>query len=294
MIPFFIFYSMFGFQRIGDLLWAAGDMQARGFLLGGTSGRTTLAGEGLQHQDGHSHLLAATVPNCLSYDPTYAYELAVILHQGLTRMVEKQEGVFYYITLTNENYAHPPRPEGVDEGILKGMYLFRDGGAGVKVRLLGSGAILNEVIAAADRLENDFGIAVDIWNVTSFTELRREGLACERWNGLHPDSLQRISYVESCLASREGPVVAATDYMRSYADQIRAFVPRRYVVLGTDGFGRSDTRERLRRFFEVDCDYITLAALTVLAEEGTAPSALVSEALEKYGIDPERPDPAVS
>ena len=294
MIPFFIFYSMFGFQRIGDLLWAAGDMQARGFLLGGTSGRTTLAGEGLQHQDGHSHLLAATVPNCLSYDPSYAYELAVILHQGLTRMVEKQEGVFYYITLTNENYAHPPRAEGVDEGILKGMYLFRDGGAGVKVRLLGSGAILNEVIAAADRLENDFGIAADIWSVTSFTELRREGLACERWNGLHPDSLQRISYVESCLASREGPVVAATDYMRSYADQIRAFVPRRYVVLGTDGFGRSDTRERLRQFFEVDRDYITLAALTVLAEEGTAPSALVSEALEKYGIDPERPDPAVS
>ena len=294
MIPFFIFYSMFGFQRIGDLIWAAGDMQARGFLLGGTSGRTTLAGEGLQHQDGHSHLLAATVPNCLSYDPTYAYELAVILHQGLTRMVEKQEGVFYYITLTNENYAHPPRPKGVDEGILKGMYLFRDGGAGVKVRLLGSGAILNEVIAAADRLENDLGIAADIWSVTSFTELRREGLACERWNGLHPDSVRRISYVESCLASRDGPVVAATDYMRSYADQIRAFVPRRYVVLGTDGFGRSDTRERLRRFFEVDRDYITLAALTVLAEEGTVPRGVVSEALEKYGIDPERLDPAVS
>ena len=294
MIPFFIFYSMFGFQRIGDLIWAAGDMQARGFLLGGTSGRTTLAGEGLQHQDGHSHLLAATVPNCLSYDPTYAYELAVILHQGLTRMVEKQEGVFYYITLTNENYAHPPRPEGVDEGILKGMYLFRDGGAGVKLRLLGSGAILNEVIAAADRLENEFGIAADIWSVTSFTELRREGLACERWNGLHPDSVRRISYVESCLTSRDGPVVAATDYMRSYADQIRAFVPRRYVVLGTDGFGRSDTRERLRRFFEVDRDYITLAALTVLAEEGTVPRGVVSEALKKYGIDPERPDPAVS
>ena len=294
MIPFFIFYSMFGFQRVGDLLWAAGDMQARGFLLGGTSGRTTLAGEGLQHQDGHSHLLAATVPNCVSYDPTYAFELAVILHQGLTRMVEKQEGVFYYITLTNENYAHPPRPEGVDEGILKGMYLFRDGGAGVKVRLLGSGAILNEVIAAADRLENDLGIAADVFSVTSFTELRREGLACERWNGLHPDSVRRVSYVESCLASREGPVVAATDYMRSYADQIRAFVPGRYVVLGTDGYGRSDTRERLRRFFEVDRDYITLAALTVLAEEGTVPRGVVSEALEKYGIDPEKPDPAVS
>jgi len=294
MIPFFIFYSMFGFQRIGDLIWAAGDMQARGFLLGGTSGRTTLAGEGLQHQDGHSHLLAATVPNCLSYDPTYAYELAVILHHGLTRMVEKQEGVFYYITLTNENYAHPPRPEGVDEGILKGMYLFRDGGAGAKLRLLGSGAILNEVIAAADRLENELGIAADIWSVTSFTELRREGLACERWTGLHPDSVRRISYVESCLASRDGPVVAATDYMRGYADQIRAFVPGRYVVLGTDGFGRSDTRERLRRFFEVDRDYITLAALTVLAEEGTVPRGVVAEALEKYGIDPERPDPAVS
>ena len=294
MIPFFIFYSMFGFQRIGDLIWAAGDMQARGFLLGGTSGRTTLAGEGLQHQDGHSHLLAATVPNCLSYDPTYAYELAVILHQGLTRMVRKQEGVFYYITLTNENYAHPPRPQGVDEGILKGMYLLRDGGAGVKVRLLGSGAILNEVIAAADRLENDLGIAADVFSVTSFTELRREGLACERWNGLHPDSVRRIGYVESCLASRDGPVVAATDYMRSYADQIRAFVPGRYVVLGTDGFGRSDTRERLRRFFEVDRDYITLAALTVLAEEGTVPRGVVSEALEKYGIDPEKIDPAVS
>ncbi len=294
MIPFFIFYSMFGFQRIGDLIWAAGDMQARGFLLGGTSGRTTLEGEGLQHQDGHSHLLAATVPNCLSYDPTYAYELAVLLHQGLTRMVKKQEGVFYYITLTNENYAHPPRPEGVDEGILKGMYRFREGGAGAKVQLLGSGAILNEVIAAADRLQADFGVAADVWSMTSFTELRREGLACERWNGLHPESAPRLSYVESCLASRDGPVVAATDYMRSYADQIRAFVPRRYVVLGTDGFGRSDTRERLRRFFEVDRDSITIAALKALADEGAVPRGVIPEAMGKYGIDPEKPDPAVS
>ncbi len=294
MIPFFVFYSMFGFQRIGDLIWAAGDMQARGFLLGGTSGRTTLAGEGLQHQDGHSHLMAATVPNCISYDPTYAYELAVILHRGLVRMLEEQESVFYYITLTNENYAHPPRPEGVDDGILKGMYLVRDGGAGAKLRLLGSGAILNEVIAAAEQLDRDFGIAADVFSVTSFTELRREGLAAERWNGLHPDSPPRRSYVESCLAGRSGPVVAATDYLRSYADQIRAFVPGRYVVLGTDGFGRSDTRERLRRFFEVDRDYITVAALKVLADEGHVPRDVVSQAIEKYGIDPERPDPAMN
>ncbi len=293
MIPFFIFYSMFGFQRIGDLIWAAGDMQARGFLLGGTSGRTTLAGEGLQHQDGHSHLLAATVPNCRSYDPAYAYELAVILNRGLVRMVEERQGVFYYITLLNENYAHPSRPAGVDEGILKGMYRIRDGGGGAKVRLLGSGAILNEVIAAADRLDRDFGIAVDIWSVTSFTELRREGLATERWNGLHPESARRESYVESCLAGKAGPVVAATDYMRSYADQIRPFVPGRYVVLGSDGFGRSDTRERLRRFFEIDRDYITVAALRAMGDEGAVARGVVSKAIEKYGIDPEKPDPAI-
>jgi pyruvate dehydrogenase E1 component len=294
MIPFYIFYSMFGFQRIGDLAWAAGDMQARGFLLGGTAGRTTLAGEGLQHQDGHSHLLASTIPNCISYEPSFAYELAVIIHAGLKRMVERQENVFYYITLMNENYAHPPKPEGIDEAIVKGMYLFKDGGdKTLKVQLLGSGTILNEVIAGAALLSQDFGVATDIWNVTSFTELRREGLSISRWNRQHPEAAPRLSYVETCLRDHKGPVVAATDYMKVYADQICPFIPNRpYLVLGTDGYGRSDTRAKLRRFFEVDRYYIAVAALKALADEGRIKPAQVTEAIKKYGLDPEKPDPA--
>ncbi len=246
-IPFYIYYSMFGFQRIGDLAWAAGDMLARGFLLGGTAGRTTLNGEGLQHQDGHSHLQSALIPNCVAYDPAFAYELAVIVHDGLHRMYVNQENRFYYITVMNENYAHPAMPEGAQEGIVKGMYLFKEAGK-PKVQLLGSGTILREVIAAAELLKKDFGVDADIWSVTSFNELRRDGLDCERWNMLHPEAERRASYVEQCLAGRNGPAIAATDYIKSYADQIRPYVAGRYKVLGTDGFGRSDTREKLRRF----------------------------------------------
>ena len=292
MIPFYIYYSMFGFQRIGDLAWAAGDIRARGFLIGGTAGRTTLAGEGLQHQDGHSHILASTIPNCISYDPTYAYELAVIIHDGLRRMVEQEEDVYYYITVMNENYPHPALPEGSEEGILKGMYLLQEGeGEGTRVQLLGSGAILREVIGAGELLQEDFGITADIWSVTSFNELRREALDLERWNMLHPESAARIPWVSRCLAGRPGPVVAASDYMRAYADQIRHYVPHHYRVLGTDGFGRSDTREKLRRFFEVNRYYITVAALKSLADEGRIEARQVSEAIRKYGIDPEKPNP---
>ncbi|WP_422880127.1 pyruvate dehydrogenase (acetyl-transferring), homodimeric type [Nocardioides aromaticivorans] len=294
MIPFYIYYSMFGFQRIGDLAWAAGDMRARGFLLGGTAGRTTLNGEGLQHEDGHSHLQAAMIPNCVSYDPTYAYELAVIVADGLRRMYVEQEDVFYYLTLMNENYEHPAMPEGVEEGILKGLYRLRAGkGRGnAKVNLLGSGTILNEVVAAADLLAADFGIKADVWSAPSFTELRRDGLATERWNMLHPLEEQRTSYVEQCLGAKPVPVVAATDYMKSYADQIRPFVPGRYTVLGTDGFGRSDYRRNLRHHFEVDRHHVVVAALSSLAAEGTVPGDVVAQAIEKYGIDPDRPDPA--
>ncbi|MFQ5755992.1 MAG: pyruvate dehydrogenase (acetyl-transferring), homodimeric type [Acidiferrobacterales bacterium] len=295
MVPFYVFYSMFGFQRVGDLAWAAGDMQARGFLIGGTAGRTTLAGEGLQHQDGHSHLIAATIPNCVAYDPTFAYELAVIIQDGLRRMFQEQENVYYYITTMNENYPHPAMPKGAEPGILKGMYLFRGSAGGKKktphVQLLGSGTILREVIAAAELLQKDFGVTADIWSATSFTELRREGLALERWNMLHPDAKPRVSYIEQSLAGREGPVIAASDYMKSFADQIRPFVPQRYVVLGTDGFGRSDTRKQLRKFFEVDRYYIGVAALKALAAEGKIPIAKVNEAIKKYDIDPDRPDP---
>ena len=295
MIPFFIFYSMFGFQRVGDLAWAAADMQARGFLIGGTAGRTTLAGEGLQHQDGHSHLIAATIPNCVAYDPTFAYELAVIIQDGLRRMFQEQENVYYYITTMNENYPHPAMPKGAEPGILKGMYLFRGSSGGKKktphVQLLGSGTILREVIAAAELLQKDFGVTADIWSATSFNELRREGLALERWNMLHPDAKPRVSYIEQCLAGREGPVIAASDYMKSFADQIRPFVPQRYVVLGTDGFGRSDTRKQLRKFLEVDRYYISVAALKALADVGMIPIAKVNEAIKKYDIDPDRPDP---
>ena len=293
MIPFYIFYSMFGFQRVGDLAWAAGDMRCRGFLLGGTSGRTTLNGEGLQHADGHSHILASVIPNCVAYDPTFAYEVAVILQEGLRRMLKEQEDVFYYVTLMNENYSHPAMPEGSREGILRGMYLFQQGGdsKSPRVQLLGSGTILREAIAAADLLKNDFGVDADVWSVPSFTELRREGLEVERWNMLHPTSPQRRSYVETCLADRRGPAVAVTDYIKAFADQIRPYVPRRYRVLGTDGFGRSDYRKRLRSFFEVDRYYVALAALKALADEKQIPASKVDAAIKKYNIDPEKPNP---
>ncbi len=286
MIPFYIYYSMFGFQRIGDLAWAAGDMRARGFMLGGTAGRTTLNGEGLQHEDGHSHIQAGLIPNCISYDPTFAYELAVIVQDGLKRMYVEQEDVFYYITLMNENYAHPAMPAGAEEGILKGMYLLRDGGdSAVKVQLMGSGTILNEVIAAADLLRNDFGIASDIWSVTSFNELARDGRAASRHNLLNPQAPAQASYVETALAGREGPFVAATDYIRAYAEQVREWVPGRYVVLGTDGFGRSDSRAKLREFFEVDRYHVAVAALSALAREGKVDAARVAEAIKRYGVN---------
>ncbi|TDJ68117.1 MAG: pyruvate dehydrogenase (acetyl-transferring), homodimeric type [Proteobacteria bacterium] len=290
MIPFYIYYSMFGFQRVGDLAWAAGDMQARGFLLGGTAGRTTLAGEGLQHQDGSSHILASAIPNCIAYDPTFAYELAVIIHHGMQRMFAEQENVFYYITVMNENYPQPPLPDGAMDGILAGMYLL-DRRDDATVQLLGSGAILREVIAAAALLESDFGIAANTWSVTSFNELRREGLDCERWNMLHPTASRRASYVETMLGDHAGPVVAATDYMKIYADQIREFVPHRYRALGTDGFGRSDSRMKLRQFFEVNRFYICVAALKALADDDRIEQRVVAQAIEKFGIDPEKPNP---
>jgi pyruvate dehydrogenase E1 component len=297
MIPFYIYYSMFGFQRIGDLAWAAGDMRARGFLLGATAGRTTLNGEGLQHEDGHSHILASTIPNCVSYDPTFAYEVAVIVQDGLRRMYQEQEDVYYYITLMNENYEHPGLPDGAEAGIVKGMYLFREAPASPKagphVQLLGSGTILREVIAAADLLA-EYGVSADIWSCPSFTELRREGLETERWNMLHPDQPERKSFVEQCLDGRDGPVIAATDYMRSFADQIRPFVRCRYKVLGTDGFGRSDYRRKLRAFFEVDRHYVTVAALRALAQDGKIKPATVTEAIQKFGLDPEKPSPVKS
>ncbi|MBV8129205.1 MAG: pyruvate dehydrogenase (acetyl-transferring), homodimeric type, partial [Planctomycetaceae bacterium] len=296
MIPFYLFYSIFGFQRVGDLAWAAGDVRSRGFLIGGTAGRTTLNGEGLQHEDGHSHLISATIPNCISYDPTFSYELAVIIQDGLRRMYEKQEDVYYYITVMNENYEHPAMPDGVEDAIIKGMYRFKQGQAGSKeaprVQLLGSGTILREVIAAADLLVNDFGVVADVWSVPSFTELRREAIEVERWNTLHPTETPRKSHVEACLGEREGPVIAATDYMRLMADQIRAWVPRRYRVLGTDGFGRSDYRRKLRHFFEVDRHWVTVAALKALADEGTIQASVVADAIKKYGLDPEKPNPA--
>ncbi len=288
MIPFFIFYSMFGFQRVGDLTWAAGDSRTRGFLLGGTSGRTTLNGEGLQHQDGHSHLLSATVPNCISYDPTFAHEVAVIIQDGLRRMYAEGEDVYYYITLLNENYRHPGLTAGDEEGILRGMYLFREGeGTGPRVQLMGSGSILNEVIAAADLLRDDYGVNADVWSAPSFTQLRREGLEVERWNRLHPTEEPRRSYVARCLADRDGPVIAATDYMRSFPDQIRPFVPGDFHVLGTDGFGRSDVRPALRRFFEVDRHHVAATALWALAQDGVLDPATAAGAISRYDIDPE-------
>jgi len=295
MLPFYIFYSMFGFQRVGDLIWAAADSRTRGFLLGGTAGRTTLAGEGLQHQDGHSHVMAANVPNCRAFDPAYAYELAVILHDGMQRMAALQEDVFYYITVMNENYVHPALPDGAREGILRGMYQVQGGqGEGERVQLLGSGTILREALAAAELLRDDFQIDADVWSVTSFSELRRQGNEVERWNLLHPSEPQRLTAVEECLSDRPGPVIAATDWVRAVPEQIRPFIPARYRTLGTDGFGRSDGRERLRHFFEVNRFYIAVAALKALSDDGRIPPSLVRSAIEKYGIDPEKPDPARS
>jgi len=299
MIPFYIYYSMFGFQRTHDLAWAAGDMRARGFLLGGTSGRTTLNGEGLQHEDGHSHIFSATIPNCVSYDPTFAYEVAVLVQHGLERMYGKGEDVYYYLTLLNENYEHPAMPEGSEEGIVKGMYLLKAAPEGTpkdkRVQLLGCGAILREVIAGAALLEKDFGVHADIWSVTSFTELKREADAVERWNLLHPLDEQRVPYVTQCLASRgESPVIASTDYIRAFAEQIRAHVPGGYKVLGTDGFGRSDYRRKLRSFFEVDRNFVAVAALKALAEAQLLPAKKVSDAIELYQIDPEKRDPMTS
>jgi pyruvate dehydrogenase E1 component len=297
MVPFYIYYSMFGFQRVGDLAWAAGDLRARGFLVGGTAGRTTLNGEGLQHQDGHSHLVSSTIPNCISYDPTFGYELAVIIQDGLRRMYTEQEDVFYYITVMNENYEHPAMPEGAEADIIKGMYLFKEGRAGrdraPRVQLLGSGTILREVIAAAGLLADEFGVVADLWGVPSFSELRREAIEVERWNMLHPTEAPRKSHVETCLGEREGPVIAATDYMRLMADQIRTWVPRRYRVLGTDGFGRSDYRKKLRHFFEVDRHWVTVTALKALADEGKVKPSVVADAIKKYGLDPEKPNPAM-
>ncbi len=295
MIPFYIFYSMFGFQRIGDLAWAAADMRARGFLLGGTAGRTTLNGEGLQHEDGHSHVIAATIPNCISYDPTFGYEIAVIVQDGLRRMVSEQQDVYYYLTLMNENYQQPAMPEGAAAGILKGMYAFQQAPRGKKgaprVQLLGSGTIFREVMAAAGLLASDWGVAADLWSCPSFTELARDGNAVARHNLLHPQDKPQVAYVTQCLASTEGPVIAATDYIRTFAEQVRAHVPRRYVVLGTDGFGRSDTREQLRKFFEVDRHYVTVAALKALADDGALPVKTVADAMKKYGIDASTPAP---
>ena len=297
MIPFYIFYSMFGFQRVGDLIWAAGDSRTRGFLLGGTSGRTTLNGEGLQHEDGQSQVAASFVPNCRSYDPTYGYELAVIIAEGLRRMLTDQEDVFYYITLLNENYAHPEMPGGAKEGILRGMYLLRPSTSSGQapdaptVQLFGSGAILREVLHAADLLANEWNVAADVWSCTSFNELQRDGVAAQRWNLLHPEQAPRASYVETCLKDRKGPGIAATDYIRTFAEQIHPFVGRRYVTLGTDGYGRSDYRRRLREFFEVSRHFVALSALKALADEGAIPAATVAKALKKYDIDPNKPNP---
>ncbi len=292
MVPFYIFYSMFGFQRIMDLAWAAGDSQARGFLIGATSGRTTLNGEGLQHQDGHSHLMAQMIPNCISYDPTYGYELAVIVQDGLRRMYAEQENKFYYITTLNENYQHPEMPQGAEEGIIKGMYLLEEGKpAELKVQLMGCGSILREVREAAVILREEFGIEADVWSMTSINELRREAQSAARWNLLHPEQDARQSYVEACLEGREGPVVASTDYMRMYADQLREYIPRRYKVLGTDGFGRSDSRNKLREFFEVNRYYVTVAALKALQEEGKLEAAVVAKAIQKFNINPDKPAP---
>ena len=295
MIPFYVYYSMFGYQRFGDLVWAAGDLRSRGFILGGTAGRTTLAGEGLQHQDGHNLLAFSFVPNCISYDPTFSYELAVIIQHGLQRMYVDQEDVFYYLTLMNENYHHPAMPQGAEDGIIKGMYLFQSADKAAKqtVQLLGSGTILREVIQAAELLKS-YEVAADIWSVTSFNELRRDIDSTQRHNRLKPQAKAKQSHVAQCLSDKQGPVIAATDYIKLYADQIRAGVPHAYHVLGTDGFGRSDTRAALRDFFEVDAKMIAYTALKALGDEGRFSSKQLVQAQKSLGIDSNRPDPSIN
>jgi pyruvate dehydrogenase E1 component len=296
-IPFFIFYSMFGFQRIGDLIWAAGDSRTRGFMLGGTSGRTTLAGEGLQHQDGNSHLLAYPVPNLVAYDPAFAYEIAVIIEDGIRRMYVDQESIFYYLTVMNEQYAMPAMPDGSREGILKGLYCFRATGkpdAKLRAQLLGSGAILPEVIRAQEILESKYNVGADVWSVTSYSELYREGHACERWNMLHPGATPNVPYVTKCLGGAPGVIVAASDYVKALPDSIDRWLPRRLTTLGTDGFGRSETRSGLREFFEVDYRYVIVATLTALAREGQIAASVVEQAMKAHGVNPEKLNPAVS
>ena len=295
MIPIYLFYSMFGFQRIGDFAWAAGDSQARGFLIGATAGRTTLSGEGLQHGDGHSHILSSVIPNCKSYDPTFAYELATIFREGLRRMHEKQENIFYYITTMNENYKHPEMPKGklIEEGILKGMYLIKDTNRykKTKIQLLGSGAILREMMKASEILQNEYQIDSSIWSVTSFSELRREAMEKERYNLLNPDKKPQKSYIEECLSSMEGPIISATDYIRLNSDQIRPFINKSFYSFGTDGYGRSDTRKNLRKFFEVDKEHIVAYSLSILAKEQLISSKYAKEAIKKYNINTEKPFP---
>ncbi|NVP03019.1 pyruvate dehydrogenase (acetyl-transferring), homodimeric type, partial [Photobacterium damselae subsp. damselae] len=290
MIPFYIYYSMFGFQRVGDMAWMAGDQQARGFLLGATAGRTTLNGEGLQHEDGHSHVLANTVPNCISYDPTFAYELAVIMQDGIRRMYGEQENVFYYLTTMNENYAMPAMPEGAEEGIRKGIYKLESYAGNNKVQLMSSGTIMNEVRKAAQILSEEYGVASDVYSVTSFNELTRDGQNVERFNMLHPEAEQQVPYITQVMGTE--PAIAATDYMKNYAEQVRAFMPSEsYKVLGTDGFGRSDSRENLRRHFEVNASYVVVAALNELAKRGDIEKSVVADAIKKFDIDTEKMNP---
>ena len=295
MVPFYIYYSMFGFQRVGDLAWAAGDSQTRGFLVGGTAGRTTLNGEGLQHQDGHSHTQAALIPNCVSYDPTYGYEVAVIVQDGLRRMLEEQEDVFYYLTVMNENYKQPEMPKGVEEGIIKGIYKLETLGRAnskKKVKLLGSGTILEQVRAAAIKLHDDYGVAVEVYSVPSFNELARDGQTCDRFNMLHPEADAKVPYITEVLSEGfDGPTITATDYIKNYGEQVRAYVPGTYRVLGTDGFGRSDSRANLRRHFEVDAEYVTFAALYELFKQGELDGKTLNKAMQDLGIDPEKTNP---
>jgi pyruvate dehydrogenase E1 component len=292
MVPFYIFYSMFGFQRIGDLAWLAGDIRAKGFLLGATSGRTTLNGEGLQHEDGHSHIMAGTIPSCVAYDPAFSYELAVIIQDGMKRMYEEEESIFYYITLMNENYIHPTMPEGCEEGIRKGMYLFRKAsGKGKKVQLMGSGSIFQEILGAAEILKKEWDVDSDIWSIPGINGLHREGVECERFNMNNPDKKPRIPYVTQSLKNHEGPVVISTDYIRTYPEQIRRLIPNKTFILGTDGYGRSDSRENLRRFFEVDRYYIALNALRGLVDQGDLEPKVLDQAIKKYNLDSNKPNP---
>ena len=295
MIPFFIFYSMFGFQRVADQIWALADARGRGFLMGATAGRTTLNGEGLQHQDGHSLVIASTNPACLAYDPAWAYEVAVIVEDGLRRMIQEGEDVFYYLTLYNENFEMPPMPAGVEEGILRGLYRFRPAAEErpLRVQLLGSGTILAQVLRAQEILLESYGVAADVWSATSYGELRREALDCARWNRLHPDRRPRLPYVTQALEETEGPIVAASDFMQAVPDMVGRWMPRDYTILGTDGFGRSDTREELRRFFEVDAAQVTVAALSALARSRKIESKVVVQAMKDLGVDPEAENPAI-